>query len=379
MGEPVFKRMQKAVGAEISAMRQRAAAALANLDKKAETASNSCVSWVSNREYNRSELGPLPHDRARFDHFGFLHIKDFAAKSEVSAMIERMGEILAEWEPTSTVSFRTDSSQESAQGSTDYFMSSSDKVHIFTEPGAVDETGALLEGVEKHAAVNKAGHGMHVGDPVFREYSTSLKVGEVARSLGWEDAVIPQSMYIFKQPRIGGEITSHQDSSFLFTEPKQSCLGMWLALHDATLENGCLWLRPGSHREPVRRKYIRREPTGSKGDSDVVMVFEDQVPPESSVPWEGSLPEGWWPPPSDGLFDAGFIPVECSAGDLLVFAGQLDHLSLPNLSQSPRHTFQLHLVEGPKAGIKWSDSNWLQYDDGRAFMSVTTESAKSSL
>ena len=32
-----------------------------------------------------------------------------------------------------------------------------------------------------------------------------------------------------------------QDSTFLFTEPHQTCLGLWLALDDATLENGCLW------------------------------------------------------------------------------------------------------------------------------------------
>lgn len=34
--------------------------------------------------------------------------------------------------------------------------------------------------------------------------------------------------------------------------------------------------------------------------------------------WEGKLPEGSWPPPSDGLFAAGFVPVECKAGDLVV-------------------------------------------------------------
>merc|ERR1712070_839698 len=110
---------------------------------------------------------------------------------------------------------------------------------------------------------------------------------------------------------------------------------------------------------------------GGVDEPDVVMVFEDQVPPEGSIPWEGAMPSGWEPPSCDGLFDAGFVPVECSAGDLLVFAGELDHLSLPNLSESPRHTFQLHLVEGPNEGISWSKTNWLQYDDGRPFMRVS--------
>ena len=45
-------------------------------------------------------------------------------------------------------------------------------------------------------------------------------------------------MYIFKQGKIGGEVTSHQDSTYLFTTPHQTCLGLWLALDDATVENG---------------------------------------------------------------------------------------------------------------------------------------------
>lgn len=54
------------------------------------------------------------------------------------------------------------------------------------------------------------GHGLHVADPVFRSYSESSKVRELARSLGWVAPVLPQSMYIFKQPKIGGEVTAHQ-------------------------------------------------------------------------------------------------------------------------------------------------------------------------
>ena len=65
-----------------------------------------------------------------------------------------------------------------------------------------------------------------------------------------------QSMYIFKQGRIGGEVTAHQDATYLFTAPHQTCLGLWLALDDATLDNGCLWARKGSHREPIRSQLV---------------------------------------------------------------------------------------------------------------------------
>lgn len=46
-------------------------------------------------------------------------------------------------------------------------------------------------------------------------------------------------MYIYKNPGIGSEVKSHQDGTYLFTEPN-SVVGFWIALEDATLQNGCL-------------------------------------------------------------------------------------------------------------------------------------------
>jgi len=353
---------------ELGSMRERAATQITKLTQAAEQAPAQCTSWVTHQQYDRKSLGSDANDRAFFDQHGFLHIKGFASAEETEGMLNQMSDIIEDWEPTSCVTFRTDDQQEGAQASSDYFMSSSDKVHFFTEVDATDESGALLEGLSKHESLNKVGHGLHLDVPQFGPYSTSDKVGNLARSLGWNDPVIPQSMYIFKQPRIGGEITSHQDSCFLWTEPRQSCLGLWLALHDANLENGCLWVRPGSHTEPVRRRFAR------KANEQEGMEFIQQVPEEESVAWEGKLPDNWQPAVScEGLFEAGFIPVEVKAGDVLVFAGQLDHLSLPNFSSDPRHTFQLHLVEGPNAGVEWSDSNWLQYPNKRPFLRVAEQ------
>lgn len=68
---------------------------------------------------------------------------------------------------------------------------------------------------------------------------------------------------------------SPQDSSFLYTTPRQTCLGLWLSLHAATLENGCLWARPGSHREPVRRLFVRNPAHFEGGDAAAPqMIFE---------------------------------------------------------------------------------------------------------
>ena len=211
---------------------------------------------------------------------------------------------------------------------------------------------------------------MHGIPGAFQDYTASTKIRTLVAELEWKDAVVPQSLYISKNPKIGGTVHSHQDSTFLYTKPRQSCLGLWLALDDATLVNGCLWVRPKSHREPVRRQFkrnadffsqdsINERSNRGKGDStQPKMIFEVF---HHDVEWEGKLPPNW-EPPCQGLFDAGFIPIECESGDLVAFPGTLDHLSLPNYSCEQRHTFQLHLVEGNSAGVIWSRSNWLQYD-----------------
>lgn len=50
-------------------------------------------------------------------------------------------------------------------------------------------------------------------------------------------------------------VVEHQDSTFLCTTP-DSLVGFWIALDDATLENGCLWVIPGSHKAGLHKRLI---------------------------------------------------------------------------------------------------------------------------
>lgn len=50
-------------------------------------------------------------------------------------------------------------------------------------------------------------------------------------------------------------VNPHQDASYLYTEPV-NVVGFWIALEDATLENGCLWMSPGSHKSGVHRRFV---------------------------------------------------------------------------------------------------------------------------
>ena len=55
---------------------------------------------------------------------------------------------------------------------------------------------------DKHVAVNKMGHGLHVVDEDFKKVTHQTKMQEVAKACGFVEPVVIQSMAIFKPPKV---------------------------------------------------------------------------------------------------------------------------------------------------------------------------------
>lgn len=340
-------------------IRSHAAQILSKIKLESQEASN-VTSWLSGKQLENGSSSQVRH----LHHAGFICFSDFVDSETCTAMKEEMSDLVeTRWDPSSEVTecFSTDEQTNVNRG--DYFLESADQVHFFPEPNASTN--------QKLLSLNKVGHGLHLlPSSSFERYTKSDKVRETLFELGWTDPAVPQSMYIFKKP--GGEVGSHQDSTFLFTSPRQSCLGLWLALEDSCLDNACLWVRPYSHFEPVRRQYkrsasyfgpesIRERRNEPLPDATGTKLVMEQLSSDENVSWDGQMPENDW----KGLLSSGFVPIECKAGDLLVFCGTLDHLSLPNASTRSRHTFQLHLID--QGCSEWSEYNWLQ-TEGKPFL-----------
>uniref|UniRef100_A0A1B0CGX0 Putative peroxisomal phytanoyl-coa hydroxylase n=1 Tax=Lutzomyia longipalpis TaxID=7200 RepID=A0A1B0CGX0_LUTLO len=218
-----------------------------------------------------------------------------------------------------------------------YFIESGDKVRYFFEEGALDDKGDLI--VKPENALNKVGHSLHTDHDVFKKYTFSHRVREVCWQLGYKRPAIPQSMYIYKNPGVGGEVTAHQDGTFLYTEPA-STIGFWIALNDATVQNGCLQFIKGSHKSGVHRRYIRN-PDKSSNE----LIIYDRPPP---------------------IYPASnFTPVPVEKGTLVLIHSQVVHRSDQNKSNKERHAYTFHVIETD--GVTYSEENWLQPNPDASF------------
>ncbi|PIA26515.1 hypothetical protein AQUCO_09100002v1 [Aquilegia coerulea] len=186
-----------------------------------------------------------PEQLQFFEAQGYLVIESFGKPNEIQDMRNRMDQLLNGFDCSTASVF---SSKNQKQLTDDHFYNSADKISFFFEEKAFTDDGKLKH--PKELSINKVGHALHEHDPVFKSFCQSEQISHMLVSLGYKRPVIIQSMYIFKQPGIGGEVVPHQDNSFLYTEPP-SCTGLWLALEDATVINGCLWAIPGSHKSII--------------------------------------------------------------------------------------------------------------------------------
>lgn len=281
------------------------------------------------QRFNASGLEDLSPDmRQAFDADGVLVLEGLVSEDACRSLMSRMGSILDEFD--SAAHDNIFSSLSNAQGQEEYFLDSGRDIRFFFEEEARDGEGRLK--ADFRASLNKVGHALHDLDTEFSAFSRQPAFRNIALGLGLADPLLLQSMYIFKPPCIGGEVGCHQDSSYLWSEP-QSCIGLWLALEDATIENGCLWGLPGMHREDQpRRRYERLAGSGA-----VDIVLDDR-------PW----------PVED------CVPLEVTRGTLVVLHGQFPHLSGSNRSDKSREAYALHLIDGR---CDYPASNWLRWDE----------------
>ncbi len=265
--------------------------------------------------------------KQQIDHYhqqGYLVIDQLFSQAQIERLKQSADDIVQQWQQQSTEHiFSTNDNDRSGN---DFFLDSAEEIRCFFEEEAFNEQGELTQAASK--SINKIAHALHALDPTFEAFSHQAILGTIAQQLGLTKPQIRQSMYIFKQPRIGGVVNWHQDASFFYTTP-QSVTTFWFAIEDATLNNGCLWVEPKGHLGPLRERF-------NLTDRDTSMIPLNNQP---------------WPDEKSG------IPVEVKAGSLVVFHGLLPHYSAPNRSEKSRQAYTLHVTDGQS---QYAEENWLQ-------------------
>lgn len=151
-------------------------------------------------------------------------------------------------------------------------------------------------------------------DGIFHDIARHLEINHLISAVLGPDVDCFNSQFIFKNPGAWGQ-PWHQDSLY-FAFDRGPQVGMWLATSPATPENGCLYVAPGSHTEPVHTHIPDRRPGANLGYLEVV----------------------------DHDF-SGAVPVLMEVGDVLIFHSFLLHKSVDNTSDARRTALVYHYGE----------------------------------
>jgi ectoine hydroxylase-related dioxygenase (phytanoyl-CoA dioxygenase family) len=151
-------------------------------------------------------------------------------------------------------------------------------------------------------------------EPLFRQFVTRPDILSIGHDLLAPHLDCFLSQFIFKNPGAWGQ-PWHQDEWY-FPFDRHPQVGLWLAVTEATLDNGCLWVLPGSHLEPVHEHVADRRPGANYG---YVEIVDHDMADE--------------------------VPVMMQPGDLLVFHSRLMHRSTDNRSDRIRAAMVFHLAE----------------------------------
>ncbi len=148
---------------------------------------------------------------------------------------------------------------------------------------------------------------------------------EALRGMIGPDIKCMQSMLFIKSAGKPGQAW-HQDEDYIPTRDR-SLTGGWIALDDATIENGCLWVLPGSHRRGVLYPQAQQ--------SDARFDCAEQ---STGFPWS----------------DDDAVPVQVKAGSIVFFNGYLLHRSLPNTTDGYRRVLVNHYMSASSL-LPWTD------------------------
>ncbi len=191
---------------------------------------------------------------------------------------------------------------------------------------AVDDQNSDTEVLKKYVAI----HFPHKISPLIRSYLAHPKVVDILTDVVSPNVKCMQSMLFVKAPGKAGQAW-HQDEYFIPTRDR-SLVGVWIAIDDATVDNGCLWIIPGSHKPGFIRPRVANH-SDEYADVDTIDV--------------------------SAFSSSDMVPVEVNSGSVVFFNGYVLHSSQRNKTQDHFRTALVNHYMSAESMLPWDQDGKL--------------------
>ena len=155
----------------------------------------------------------------------------------------------------------------------------------------------------------------HLQHPVFNMLINDSRLLDLVESLIGPNIRLVHYQGVYKPARTGGAVGWHQDNYYFEVEGHRT-VSVWMALDEATVENGCMWYLPGGH---------------------------DQVRPHRQL-WDIEEKKGFYFAIPD-LDDAAAVPAPVRRGGLSIHHALMPHRSLRNRTDGARRGLAMHFMD----------------------------------
>jgi len=177
-------------------------------------------------------------------------------------------------------------------GLVDLIMGKNPAFNGITFEAAAKTILPTLSAEQRQDAVRKAWHFVEF-EPRLKAISHHAKLLAVVRTLiGDRAPYMFQDMALVKPPRLGREKPWHQDHAYFDYPLGTPVVGVWIALDAATIENGCMQLLPGRHREGPIVHFQRRDWQICDNVILGTRSVAAPLPPGGLLLFDGLLPHG---------------------------------------------------------------------------------------
>jgi phytanoyl-CoA hydroxylase len=180
--------------------------------------------------------------------------------------------------------------------------------------------------LKKYVAI----HFPHKLSPYIKDFLSHNGIVEVLKAVVSPNVKCMQSMLFVKAPGKAGQAW-HQDEFYI---PTRDCslIGAWIAVDDATVENGCLWIIPGTHKPAYMMPRVAYN-GNEYADVDTIDV--------------GNYKKG------------EIIPVEVKSGTVVFFNGYVLHSSLRNKTENNFRTALVNHYMSAESMLPWDQDGKL--------------------